>query len=129
MCVGAEKGHVFCAEAVVAAAQETLARIQSSVLRGRVIWVARQEVVARALAGEFGGPAVVLDSGDSFAPWNAAYQAMDRDLGHRSSAQARESFLALAGGRLIGRIVSKGPAGTGPRQRQRNLHSSEAEAR
>jgi len=62
----------------------------------RPAWPPRwPQVVARALAAEFGGPAVVLDSGDSFAPWNAAYQAMDRDLGYRSPAQARESFLAL----------------------------------
>jgi len=89
MCVDAGRGYVFCAEAlspddgdeaVAAAAQQALAKIQSSVLRGRVTWVARQERIARALAAEFGGPAVVLDSGDSFFPWDEAYLAMDHDL-------------------------------------------------
>ncbi|HUW11584.1 MAG TPA: hypothetical protein VM537_17765 [Anaerolineae bacterium] len=89
MCVDAGRGYVFCSEAlspedgdeaVVAAAQQTLAKIQASVLRGRVTWVARQDGIARVLAAEFGGPTVVLDSGDSFAPWDEAYLAMDRDL-------------------------------------------------
>ncbi len=68
-------------EAVGAAAQAALAGIGRENPGARVIWVARQEQVAMALAACFGDADVWSESSDSFGPWDEAYVAMDRQLG------------------------------------------------
>lgn len=89
MCVDAASGYVFGVEvlspmqddgAVLAVSQKVLEFLQARAPEYRVTWVARQEQVARLLASRFGGPNVVLESGESFGPWDEAYLAMDRDL-------------------------------------------------
>ena len=47
----------------------------------RVIWVARQEQVATALATRFGEADVWSESRESFGLWDEAYTGMDRQLG------------------------------------------------
>lgn len=47
----------------------------------RVTWLARQEQVAAALAACCGEDEVRLAPGESFAPWDEAYLAMDRRFG------------------------------------------------
>jgi len=89
MCVEADSGDILGAEtfnpkdgyeSILTVAQKALQAARARTPEGRVIWVARQEKVAQALAAHFRSPDIVLESGDSFAPWDEAYLAMDRDL-------------------------------------------------
>jgi hypothetical protein len=88
MCVDATSGSVLGAEMlhpatgdakIVALAERALDLVRARAPGAQVMWVARQERVAGALAGAFRGQ-VLLESGESFAPWDEAYLAMDRDL-------------------------------------------------
>ncbi len=90
LCVDQDSGFIYHQdvlqpddgeEAVAAAAQAALAGIGRKNPGARVIWVARQEQVAAALAACFGDADVWSESSDSFSLWDAAYVAMDRQLG------------------------------------------------
>jgi len=67
--------------AVAAAAHETLDSLRQRAPGVGVVWVARQERVATALAARFRRSDIALESGDSFGPWDEAYLAMDRQMG------------------------------------------------
>jgi len=90
LCVDQDSGFIYHQqvlqpddgqEAVTAAAQAALAGIGRENPGARVIWVARQEQVASALAARFGDADVWSESSESFGPWDEAYIAMDREFG------------------------------------------------
>ena len=90
LCVDADSGYVFTpnvvspdegdeatATAVIAARRE----IEEGAPGSRIIWIAPQESVARAMATLVRTPETVLESGESFGSWNDGYAAMDWELG------------------------------------------------
>jgi len=90
LCVDQDSGFIYHQqvlqpndgeEAVGAAAQAALADIGRENPGARVIWVARREQVAAALAACFGDADVWSESSESFGPWDEAYVGMDRKLG------------------------------------------------
>lgn len=90
LCVDADSGHMFTPnvvrpddgdEAISAAAIAAREEIEEGAPGSRIIWIARQESVARAMAACVRTPDLVLESGENFGPWNDGYAAMDRDLG------------------------------------------------
>ena len=90
LCVDHDRGIIFAHElvhphdsdeAVGTAVGETRAQLSQEMPRVRVTWLARQEQVATALAAYCGEDEVRLAPGESFAPWDEAYLAMDRRFG------------------------------------------------
>ena len=70
-------------EAVGVVAQAALAAVRQGNPSVRVIWVARGEQVAAALASRFGEADVWSGSSEDFGLWDEAYIGMDRELGSR----------------------------------------------
>lgn len=90
LCVDPDSGYMFTPNvvspddgdaAIATAAMAAREEIGKGGLGPRIIWVVRQESVARAMAACVRAPEIVLKSGESFGPWNDGYAAMDRDLG------------------------------------------------
>ncbi len=90
LCVDQDSGFIYHQqvlqpddgeETVGAAAQAALADIGREHPGARVIWVARREQVAAALAACFGDADVWSESSENFGPWDEAYVGMDRKLG------------------------------------------------
>lgn len=90
LCIEGSSGYILSSEilkpedgdeTVGAAAQEALDQVLRSGPELRVVWVVRQDHVAKALAARFSGPQILLEAGHSFALWDEAYLTMDRSMG------------------------------------------------
>ena len=90
LCVDADSGYMFTPNvvspdkgdaAIATAARAARAEIEEGAPGSRIVWITRQKSVAKAMAACVRAPEAVLESEESFGPWNDGYAAMDRDLG------------------------------------------------